>query len=89
MDNINCEKIEEITGVLESAICFRLAVDDPRPMNDAEYDLAAELSRSDLGRDVVKDSLSYATSKGAIHAYARMSVSARTLVKAYRELKGS
>lgn len=84
MEAIDHEKIEELVRALESSICLHLGTGDPRPMNDAEYDLAAELSRSSLGRDVVKDSLSYASSGGAVYAYSRMVVSARTLMKVYR-----
>ena len=85
MIDIDCEKIETLTARLEQGIAYRLAVGDPRPMNDAEYDLAHELGRTSLGDKIVVDSLADFPDIDAMQAYSRMCVSARALVSTYRQ----
>lgn len=85
MIDIDCDKIETLTARLEQGIAYRLAVGDPRPMNDAECDLAHELGRTSLGDKIVVDSLADFPDIDAMAAYSRLCVSARTLTATYRK----
>lgn len=85
MNDIDCEKIDALTAKLEQGIVYRLAVDDPRPMNAAQYDLARELGRSGLGDEIVVNALADFPDINAIQAYSRLCVSARTLTASYRQ----